>query len=294
MSAIPCGLDLGALFTGGVRKLGRLEGAFCAVNAPRGVGDEKAHVAGSVPPGYVQAMRILLVEDDRQLRTSVARGLLEAGYQVDEAADGNRALDMAAGAEFQCVVLDVLLPGRSGMDVCRELRARGDWVPVLMLTALDGVDDRIEGLDAGADDYLPKPFDFGELLARLRALTRRRSGSRALELRVGDLVIDTRRRTVRRGPRRIELTAREFAFLVHLARNAGRIVTRAELMDSVWDDSQAQSNVIDVYASRLRRKIDEGEDVAMFVTHRGVGYMLDAPDAGDSVDEPEEAATHRG
>ncbi len=239
-------------------------------------------------------MRILLVEDDRQLRTSVARGLIEAGYQVDEAADGNHALDMAASAEFQCVVLDVLLPGRSGMDVCRELRARDDWVPVLMLTALDGVDHRIEGLDAGADDYLPKPFDFGELLARLRALTRRRSGSRALELRVGDLVIDTRRRVVRRGSRRIELTAREFAFLVHLARNAGRIVTRAELMESVWDDSQAQSNVIDVYASRLRKKIDEGEDVAMFVTHRGVGYMLDGPDTGDSVDEPEEAATHRG
>jgi DNA-binding response OmpR family regulator len=226
-------------------------------------------------------MHILLVEDDRQLRTSVARGLVEAGHRVEEATDGPEALEKADGAEFECVVLDVLLPGRSGMEVCRELRARGNWVPVLMLTALDGVDHRIEGLDAGADDYLPKPFDFGELLARLRALTRRRSRNLAAEVWVGDLVIDTRRRSARRAGRRIELTAKEFAFLLHLARNAGRIVTRAELMDSVWDDSQAQSNVIDVYASRLRRKIDEGEDVALFVTQRGVGYMLDAPEAAD-------------
>ena len=240
-------------------------------------------------------MRILLVEDDRQLRTSVARGLVEAGHQVEEATDGVAALEMASGADFECVVLDVLLPRRSGMDVCRELRAAGNWVPVLMLTALDGVDHRIEGLDAGADDYLPKPFDFGELLARLRALTRRRSGTRAVELRVGDLIIDTRRRSARRSGRRIDLTAKEFAFLLHLARNAGRIVTRAELTDSVWDDSQAQSNVIDVYASRLRKKIDEGEDVALFVTQRGVGYMLDAPAAGDSGgDASEEAAKPAG
>jgi len=227
-------------------------------------------------------MRILLVEDDRQLRTSVARGLAEAGYQVDEAADGLEALEAAKAAEFDCVVLDVLLPGRGGLDVCRELRERGDWVPVLMLTALDSVDHRIQGLDAGADDYLPKPFDFGELLARLRALTRRRSGSRAPEIEVGDLVIDTRRRCARRGGRRVDLTAREFAFLLHLGRNAGRIVTRTELMESVWDDSQAQSNVIDVYASRLRKKIDEGEEVALFVTQRGVGYMLDAPQRSES------------
>lgn len=236
-------------------------------------------------------MRILLVEDDRQLRTSVARGLIEAGHQVEEATDGIAALEMALGAEFECVVLDVLLPGRNGMDVCRELRARGNWVPVLMLTALDGVDHRIEGLDAGADDYLPKPFDFGELLARLRAMTRRPPGSHALVLSVGDLVIDTRRRSARRAGRRIDLTAREFAFLLHLGRNAGRIVTRAELMDSVWDGSQAQSNVIDVYASRLRKKIDEGEDVALFVTQRGVGYMLDAPEADDSTKDGSEEAT---
>lgn len=237
-------------------------------------------------------MRILLVEDDRQLRTSVARGLAEAGYQVDEAADGLQALEMAKAVELDCVVLDVLLPGRGGLDVCREMRERGDWTPVLMLTALDSVDHRIQGLDAGADDYLPKPFDFGELLARLRALTRRRAGSRAPEIEVGDLIIDTRRRCARRGGRHIDLTAREFAFLLHLGRNAGRIVTRAELMESVWDDSQAQSNVIDVYASRLRRKIDEGEEVPLFVTQRGVGYMLDAPELQDPPGDgsPEEAA----
>jgi DNA-binding response OmpR family regulator len=164
----------------------------------------------------------------------------------------------------------------SGIAVCRELRSREDWVPILMLTALDAVEDRITGLDAGADDYLPKPFDFGELLARLRALTRRRSDGDAPEIRVGNLTIDTRRRSVRRGEREIALTPREFAFLLYLARHAGRVVTRAELLSSVWDDSQTQSNVIDVYASRLRRKIDEGETDALVTTLRGTGYMLEA------------------
>jgi two-component system, OmpR family, response regulator len=233
-------------------------------------------VTGSCRASSFLEMRILLVEDDRQLRTSVARGLREAGYQVDEAGDGLQALAMAA-APYDAVILDVLLPGRDGIEVCRELRAAGNWVPIVMLTALDAVDHRIRGLDAGADDYLPKPFDFGELVARLRALTRRRSEGREVQLRVGDLVIDTQRRTVHRGDREIQLTAKEFALLVHLARNAGRVVTRSELMTHVWDDSQAHSNVIDVYASRLRRKIDEGEAVALFATHRGIGYVLEVP-----------------
>jgi len=224
-------------------------------------------------------MRILLVEDDRQLRTAVARGLREAGYDVDEAADGVEALETAVARSHDCIILDILLPRRDGIEVCRELRSRNVWVPILMLTALDAVDDRIRGLDAGADDYLPKPFDFGELLARLRALTRRHHEGTEVELRVGDLVIDTRRRTVHRRDRDIQLTVKEFAFLVHLARNAGRVVTRAELTSAVWDDSQAHSNVIDVYASRLRRKIDEGESVALFVTHRGIGYVLAVPSA---------------
>jgi two-component system copper resistance phosphate regulon response regulator CusR len=221
-------------------------------------------------------MRILLVEDDRLLRASVERGLKEASWAVDEAADGVRALEMASGGQYDAIVLDILLPGMSGIAVCRELRSRENWVPILMLTALDAVEDRITGLDAGADDYLPKPFDFGELLARLRALTRRRSDGDAPEIRVGNLTIDTRRRSVRRGEREIALTPREFAFLLYLARNAGRVVTRAELLSSVWDDSQTQSNVIDVYASRLRRKIDEGEPDALVTTLRGTGYMLDA------------------
>jgi len=229
-------------------------------------------------------MRILLVEDDRQLRTSVARGLREAGYDVDGAGDGDRAVEMARTGDYDCVILDILLPGRDGLEVCRALRADGVWVPILMLTALDAVEHRIEGLDAGADDYLPKPFDFGELVARVRALTRRHAeeaegGSDPL-LRVGDLVIDTRRRGVRRGDREIELTAREYAFLVYLAREPGRVVSRSELMEEVWDDSQAHSNVIDVYASRLRRKIDEGEPAALLVTHHGVGYALAPPGGG--------------
>jgi DNA-binding response OmpR family regulator len=221
-------------------------------------------------------MRILLVEDDRQLRASVGRGLREAGYDVAEAADGEEALGRATTVPFDCIVLDILLPGMDGIAVCRQLRARGEWLPILLLTALDAVEDRIAGLDAGADDYLSKPFDFGELLARLRALMRRREGELPAELQVGDLQIDTRRRTARRGVRAIDLTAREFAFLLHLARNAGRVVSRADLMANVWDDSHAHSNVIDVYASRLRRKVDEGEAEQLFVTRRGVGYMLDA------------------
>lgn len=220
-------------------------------------------------------MRILLVEDDPQLRTSVVRGLRESGFQVEPATRGDQGLEEALAGEYDAVVLDVLLPGMDGISVCRELRSRGNWVPILMLTALDAVEDRIAGLDAGADDYLPKPFDFGELLARVRALTRRRGGGESPEVRVGDLVVDTRRREVRRGGREIPVTAREFTFLLYLARNAGRVVSRAELATQVWEDSPTQSNVIDVYASRLRRKIDEEGDFPLFTTLRGTGYMLD-------------------
>jgi DNA-binding response OmpR family regulator len=223
-------------------------------------------------------MRILFAEDDRQLRTSIVRGLREASYVVDQAGTGPQALVQAAANEYDVIILDVLLPGKSGLDVCRAIRAGADATPILMLTALDGVDQRIAGLDAGADDYLTKPFDFGELLARLRALTRRRGDVVDATLVVGDLTIDPQRRSVRRGTREIALTAKEFAFLAHLARNAGRIVTRAELMLHVWDDARnTYSNIIDVYASRLRRKIDEGERTALFLTVRGSGFMLDRP-----------------
>ena len=223
-------------------------------------------------------MRILIVEDNSQLRQSVARGLREDAYLVDQAADGRKALDLAATHEYDAIILDILLPAMDGIEVCRRLRRNGVATPILMLTALDAVEQRIAGLDAGADDYLTKPFDFGELQARLRALTRRRGELLSPDLVVGDLVVDTRRHVARRGEREIPLTAKEFAFLQHLARNAGRIVSRAELMTHVWDDSKGSySNIIDVYASRLRRKIDEGEPVALFSTHRGAGYLLDAP-----------------
>src|SRR4029079_13788881 len=223
-------------------------------------------------------MRILFAEDDRQLRTSITRGLREASYAVDQAATGPQALTLAAANDYDAIILDVLLPGKSGIVVCRAIREKGNKAPILMLTALDAVEQRIAGLDAGADDYLTKPFDFGELLARLRALTRRRGDLSTPDLVNGDLVINTSRHQVKRGSREITLTAKEFAFLLHLARNAGRVVSRAELMTHVWDDSKnTYSNIIDVYASRLRRKIDDGEKVALFTTMRGSGFVLEAP-----------------
>jgi two-component system copper resistance phosphate regulon response regulator CusR len=225
-------------------------------------------------------MRILLAEDDAQLRTSVARGIREAAYAVDEAATGSRAQALESTHEYDVVVLDVLLPGKSGIQVCQSIRLRGSQVPILMLTALDGVDQRIAGLDAGADDYLTKPFDFGELLARLRALSRRRGEVAPSDVVVGDLVVDTLRHAVRRGDRPIALTAKEYALLLHLARNAGRVVSRRELMAHVWDDSQSNfSNIIDVYISRLRRKIGNGETAPVLSTLRGTGFLIEAPDA---------------
>jgi two-component system copper resistance phosphate regulon response regulator CusR len=230
------------------------------------------------------AMRILFAEDDRQFRTSVARGLREASYTVDQAANGTQALSMALEGDYDAIVLDVLMPGQDGVAVCRAIREQGNRVPILMLTALDAVDHRIIGLDAGADDYLVKPFDFGELLARLRAITRRHGDTVAAQLRVGDLTIDTRSRRVWRDNRDIALTAKEFAFLLYLARNAGRVVSRADLMTHVWEDARpTYSNIIDVYASRLRRKIDEGEPVALFKTLRGTGYMLESPEPPASI-----------
>ena len=223
-------------------------------------------------------MRLLLAEDDRQLRESIARGLREASYAVDDAADGGKAVFLAAVNEYDAIILDVVLPVRDGLDVCREIRRKGVHAPILMLTARDSVDDKITGLDAGADDYLTKPFDFGELLARLRALVRRRGDVLPMELSVADLVVDTKKHLARRGDRVIELTTKEYALLEHLVRNAGRIVTRAEINGHVWDDNHdAFSNLIDVYVSRLRRKVDGGERIPLITTRRGVGYMIAAP-----------------
>lgn len=226
-------------------------------------------------------MRIAIAEDDRQLRAAVARGLREAGYDVDHAGTGGEILALAEANAYDAIILDVMLPGPDGLTVCRRLRAGGSRVPILMLTALDAVDQRIAGLDSGADDYVTKPFDFGELLARLRALTRRAGDATALPITVGDLQIDPRRHRVVRGAREIELTAKEYAFLLYLATNAGRVVSRAELLTHVWNDARnAYSNIIDVYASRVRRKVDDGDEIPLLATVRGAGFVLEVPESG--------------
>lgn len=223
-------------------------------------------------------MRILLVEDERQLRESLGRGLREDGHDVDLAGDGDQGLAHEAASTYDVIVLDLLLPGVDGIEVCRRIRARGTETPILMLTARDGLDDKVVGLDAGADDYLTKPFAFRELQARLRALTRRRGGPQPERLVVGDLVLDTGRNSAKRRDREIPLTLKEYGFLEYLMRNAGRIVTREEISQHVWDESLSPfSNLVHVYASKVRTKVDRGERVRLFTTHRGLGYMIAPP-----------------
>lgn len=221
-------------------------------------------------------MRLLLAEDDEQLGASLARGLREQAYAVDVVTDGDAAVVQAAVTDYDAVILDVLMPRRDGIDVCRELRRRGGHTPILLLTAVDGVEDRITGLDAGADDYLTKPFAFGELLARLRALLRRRPREVLPPvLVVDDLEVDTRRQRARRAGHGIDLTAKEYAFLEYLARHAGRVVSRAELTAHLWDDNHdPAANLLDVYVSRLRRKVDGGASRPLVHTRRGAGVLL--------------------
>ncbi len=217
-------------------------------------------------------MRILLVEDDVKLARALARGLRRHAYAVDHAADGDAALMHAAVYDYDLVLLDVMLPGRDGLDVCAALRERGQAMPILMLTAREGVGDRIRGLDAGADDYLAKPFDFGELLARMRALQRRPARTRAPELRAGDLVVDPATHAVTVAGRAVELTAREFALLEYLASHCGEVVSRTRLLDHVWDENfLGSTNVVDVYVGYLRRKLGR----RLISTVRGVGYRLE-------------------
>jgi DNA-binding response OmpR family regulator len=224
-------------------------------------------------------MRILLVEDDVQLAQTLARGLRESSYAVDVAGDGDAAVYQSAIYPYDAIVLDVLLPKRSGFDVCRELRRRGNKARVLMLTSRDTVEDRVQGLDLGADDYLTKPFAFPELLARLRALLRRGEEVLPDTLRVADLEIDTRGQRAARGGRAIPLTTKEYTLLEYLARNTGRVVGRAEISDHAWDDNYDPfSNLIEVYISRLRRKIDDGTAVPLIHTRRGAGYLLGVVD----------------
>jgi DNA-binding response OmpR family regulator len=224
---------------------------------------------------YDVPMRLLLVEDDPRITRFVAKGLREQSYAVDIAANGDEALYQAEINTYDLIVLDVMIPGRDGFAVCRELRKTGQRVPILMLTARDAVADRVTGLDAGADDYLTKPFEFRELLARLRALSRRTGEVRAAKLTVADLVLDTAAQTVFRGGRQIPVTTKEYALIEFLARNAGRVVGRAEIAEHVWDDNfDPFSNLIEVYVNRLRRKIDAGAAQPLLHTRRGAGYIL--------------------
>jgi len=223
------------------------------------------------------SVRILLVEDESRVAGFIAKGLREQSYAVDIAADGEQALYLAAVNEYDLLILDVMLPRKDGWAVCRELRAAGFRVPILMLTALDAVDDRVAGLDAGADDYLAKPFDFKELLARLRALGRRPAGLRPGVLKVDDLALDTASHAVSRGGRPVSLTAKEYALLEFLLLNQGRVVGRERIAQHVWDENfDPFSNVIDVYIKRLRSKLDSGVGRRLIHTRRGEGYMLSA------------------
>src|SRR3954453_6892318 len=221
-------------------------------------------------------MRILLVEDEPNAARFIAKGLREASHAVDVAADGNAAADQCHQTDYDAVILDVRLPGKDGLSLCRELRASGSDVPVLMLTARDAVEARVEGLDAGADDYLTKPFDFRELLARVRALTRRDRRPLAPErIEVGELAIDVTGQRVWSRGREVELTSREYALLEYLARRAGDVVGRADIAEHVWDEHyDAFSNIVDVYIQRLRRKLDRAHEPSLIRTRRGQGYQL--------------------
>lgn len=220
-------------------------------------------------------MRVLVVEDEPAISTAIKSILEGSGYAVDVSGDGRDALRWADTYPYDVVVLDIVLPGLDGVGVCRALRARGAKVPVLMLTALDAVDDRVAGLDAGADDYLGKPFAASELLARVRALLRRGTTEGAPVIRVRDLELDPATREVRRGGRPIRLTAKEFALLEVLARHPGQVFAQDRLIDAVWDaDFAAESNIVEVYIRSLRRKVDGGRRDGLIETIRGGGYRL--------------------
>jgi DNA-binding response OmpR family regulator len=223
-------------------------------------------------------MRILVADDDRRLTSIVKRGLMEEAYAVDVAYDGEESEYLAEINPYDLVILDIMMPKKDGIEVCRELRAKSVNTPILMLTARDAVEDRVKGLDAGADDYLVKPFAFNELLARVRALLRRNGVTRSPELKVGDLSLNTLTREVRRGERVVELTTKEYVILEYLMRHPNVVVTRRMLEEHAWDyDFDSLSNLIDVYIRRLRRKIDFGGQKSMIHTVRGAGYRLRAP-----------------
>jgi two-component system OmpR family response regulator len=220
-------------------------------------------------------MRILVVEDELKMASLLRRGLIEEGHAVDIARTGDDALWMAQTAEYDALVLDLMLPTLDGLEVCRRLRANGVWSPVLMLTARDGVEDRVAGLDAGADDYLPKPFSFAELLARLRALMRRGVAERPTVLEVGDLRLDPATHQVWRGHAEVELSGKEFALLETFMRRPGQVLTRDQLLEHAWDYGyENRSNIVDVYIRYLREKVDRPFERDSIETVRGAGYRL--------------------
>ena len=223
------------------------------------------------------AMRVLVVEDQHRIADFISRGLSEQGYAVDVAYDGDEALQWVDTAEFDVIVLDVMLPVRDGIEVCRTLRERGLRMPILMLTARDTVEDRVRGLDSGADDYLVKPFAFVELLARLRALTRREPVALGTVLQVGDLILDTTTREASRQGMSLELTSKEYALLEYLMRHPNQVLTRTMIAEHVWNyDFDNATNVIDVHIRNLRRKIDDPFPTKLVQTVRGAGYRISA------------------
>jgi DNA-binding response OmpR family regulator len=225
-------------------------------------------------------MRLLIVEDEKRLAAALARGLAAEGFAVDVAHDGTEGLHLATTQDYDLIVLDIMLPGMNGYRVCAALRAAGDETPVLMLTAKDGEYDEAEGLDTGADDYLTKPFSYVVLLARVRALLRRRTRGGATVLRLGDLTVDPGARRCLRGEREIALTAKEFAVLEQLAVRAGQVVSKSEILEHVWDFAyEGDPNIVEVYISALRRKIDAPFGRRSITTVRGAGYRL-AADGG--------------
>ncbi|MCK9878181.1 response regulator transcription factor [Frankia sp. Ag45/Mut15] len=225
-------------------------------------------------------MRVLVVEDDERTAALLRRGLVEEGYAVDLAAEGPEAVWRGCEVDYDAIVLDLMLPGLDGFEVCAQLRARGRWAPVLMLTARVDVDDRIRGLDAGADDYLPKPFSFGELTARLRALVRRGADQRPVILTAAAVRLDPAAHRVWRHGEPVDLSAKEFALLHLLLRHPEQVLTRTFIIDHVWDDAfDATSNVVDQYVRYLRRKLDDPGAPSLVETIRGVGYRLHIPPA---------------
>lgn len=224
-------------------------------------------------------MRVLLVEDNRRLNNSIRLSLVDDGYAVDPAFNGIEGQELAELTPYDVIILDIMLPMKSGLDVCRDLRRKRINTPILMLTARDSIDDRVAGLDSGADDYLVKPFAIEELRARLRALLRRESDDKNGQIRLADLVLDPATHFVQRGGKPIELTAKEYGLLEYFMRNPNRLITREMAESHIWNyDYEASSNVIDVYIRRLRRKIDDPFEIKLFETVRGSGYRLRSPD----------------